>query len=405
MLRKLLDRLEPEFHKGGRLERFYPLYEAADTFLYTPASVTAGPPHVRDGADMKRVMSLVIVSLLGTVAMALYNTGLQAHLAIEAGSRPLDTWQTTVMQWLELPFSSTDLLACAVHGALYFVPVTLVVYSVGGGIEGLFAQVRRHEINEGFLVTGMLIPLILPPAIPLWQVAIGTAFGIIIGKEIFGGTGMNILNPALTARAFLFFAYPADISGEVWIAAATTAETPDAYTGATPLAEATLAGMAGIQDVSWRDAFLGFMPGSMGETSALACLAGAVLLIVTGVGSWRIMAGVTLGTIVTAMGLNAIGSETNPFFNVPFWWHMVIGGWAFGTVYMATDPVTAAQTNSGRWIFGILVGVLCILIRVVNPAYPEGMMLAILFMNVFAPTIDYFVVRANVRRRHLREVA
>jgi Na+-transporting NADH:ubiquinone oxidoreductase subunit B len=405
MLRKLLDRLEPEFHKGGRLERFYPLYEAADTFLYTPASVTAGPPHVRDGADMKRVMSLVIVSLLGTVAMALYNTGLQAHLAIEAGSRPLDTWQTTVMQWLELPFSSTDLLACAVHGALYFVPVTLVVYSVGGGIEGLFAQVRRHEINEGFLVTGMLIPLILPPAIPLWQVAIGTAFGIIIGKEIFGGTGMNILNPALTARAFLFFAYPADISGEVWIAAATTAETPDAYTGATPLAEATLAGMAGIQDVSWRDAFLGFMPGSMGETSALACLAGAVLLIVTGVGSWRIMAGVTIGTIVTAMGLNAIGSETNPFFNVPFWWHMVIGGWAFGTVYMATDPVTAAQTNSGRWIFGILVGVLCILIRVVNPAYPEGMMLAILFMNVFAPTIDYFVVRANARRRHLREVA
>jgi Na+-transporting NADH:ubiquinone oxidoreductase subunit B len=405
MLRKLLDRLEPEFHKGGRLERFYPLYEAADTFLYTPASVTAGPPHVRDGADMKRVMSLVIVALLGTVGMALYNTGLQAHLAIEAGSRPLDTWQTTVMQWMGLPFSSTDLLACAVHGALYFVPVTVVVYSVGGGIEGLFAQVRRHEINEGFLVTGMLIPLILPPAIPLWQVAIGTAFGIIIGKEIFGGTGMNILNPALTARAFLFFAYPADISGEVWIAAATTAETPDAYTGATPLAEATLAGMAGIQDVSWRDAFLGFMPGSMGETSALACLAGAVLLIVTGVGSWRIMAGVTLGTIVTAMGLNAIGSETNPFFNVPFWWHMVIGGWAFGTVYMATDPVTAAQTNSGRWIFGILVGVLCILIRVVNPAYPEGMMLAILFMNVFAPTIDYFVVRANVRRRHLREVA
>lgn len=404
MLRKLLDRLEPEFHKGGRLERFYPLYEAADTFLYTPGTVTPGPPHVRDGADMKRIMSLVIVSLLGTVAMALYNTGLQAHLAIESGSQPLNTWQTTVMQWLELPFSSTDLFACLVHGALYFVPVTIVVYSVGGTIEGLFAQVRRHEINEGFLVTGMLIPLILPPAIPLWQVAVGTAFGIIIGKEIFGGTGMNILNPALTARAFLFFAYPADISGEVWIAASTTAETPDAYTGATAMAETTLAGMAGIQDISWMDAFLGFMPGSMGETSALACLAGAVLLIVTGVGSWRIMAAVTIGTIVTAMGLNAIGSETNLFFNVPFWWHMVMGGWAFGTVYMATDPVTAAQTNAGRWIFGFLVGVLCILIRVVNPAYPEGMMLAILFMNVFAPTIDYFVVRANVRRRQLRAV-
>jgi Na+-transporting NADH:ubiquinone oxidoreductase subunit B len=404
MLRKLLDRFEPEFHKGGRLERFYPLYEAADTFLYTPGSVTPGPSHIRDGADMKRVMSMVIVALLGTIAMALYNTGLQAHLAIESGSQPLATWQTAVMQWLELPFSSAHLIACVVHGALYFLPVTLVVYTVGGTIEGLFAQVRRHEINEGFLVTGMLIPLILPPAIPLWQVAVGTAFGIIIGKEIFGGTGMNILNPALTARAFLFFAYPADISGEVWIAAATTTETPDAYTGATPLAEATLAGMAGIQDMSWMDAFLGFMPGSMGETSALACLLGALLLIVTGVGSWRIMAGVTIGTIVTAMGLNAIGSETNPFFNVPFWWHMVIGGWAFGTVYMATDPVTAAQTNSGRWIFGVLVGVLTVLIRVVNPAYPEGMMLAILFMNVFAPTIDYFVVRANVRRRQLRAV-
>jgi len=405
MLRRLLDRVEPEFHKGGRLERFYPLYEAADTFLYTPGSVTSGASHVRDGVDLKRIMSIVVVSLVGTIVMAIYNTGLQAHLAIENGSQPLDTWQTAVMQWLGLPFGSADLVACAVHGALYFLPVTLVVYTVGGMIEGLFAQVRRHEINEGFLVTGMLIPLTLPPAIPLWQVAIGTAFGVIIGKEIFGGTGMNILNPALTARAFLFFAYPADISGEVWVAAATTTATPDAYTGATPLAGTTVAGLGALQDMSWWDALLGFMPGSMGETSALASLLGAILLIVTGVGSWRIMAGVTIGTIATAMALNAIGSPTNPFFNVPFWWHMVLGGWAFGTVYMATDPVTAAQTNSGRWVFGVLVGVLCILIRVVNPAYPEGMMLAILFMNVFAPTIDYFVVRANVRRRRLREVA
>jgi Na+-transporting NADH:ubiquinone oxidoreductase subunit B len=404
MLRRLLDRVEPQFHKGGRLERFYPLYEAADTFLYTPGSVTSGPSHVRDSVDLKRIMSIVVLSLAGTIAMAIYNTGLQANLAIESGSQPLATWQTAAMAALGLPFASEDLIACIVHGALYFLPMTLVVYTVGGMLEGLFAQVRRHEINEGFLVTGMLIPLVLPPAIPLWQVAVGTAFGVVIGKEIFGGTGMNILNPALTARAFLFFAYPAYMSGEVWVAAAATEATPDAYTGATHLAATTVAGKEALAGLPWMDAFLGFIPGSMGETSALACLAGAILLIVTGVGSWRIMAGVTLGTVAMAMALNAIGSPTNPYFNVPFWWHMVLGGWAFGTVYMATDPVTAAQTNSGRWIFGVLVGALTVLIRVVNPAYPEGMMLAILLMNVFAPTIDFFVVRANVRRRRLREV-
>jgi Na+-transporting NADH:ubiquinone oxidoreductase subunit B len=402
MLRRLLDRVEPHFHKGGRLEQMYPLYEAIDTFLYTPGSVTTAPSHVRDAVDMKRVMSIVVIALAGTIAMALYNTGLQAHLAIEAGAQPLDTWQTTVMQQLGLPFASTDLWACVVHGSLYFLPVTLVTYAVGGAWEGLFAQVRRHEINEGFLVTGMLIPLTLPPAIPLWQVALGTSFGVVIGKEIFGGTGMNILNPALTARAFLFFAYPAEISGNVWIAARATAETPDAYTGATMLAAATEGGVGALGDVTLWQAFIGTIPGSMGETSALACLAGAVLLIVTGVGSWRIMAAVTLGSVATASALNLIGSTTNPFFDVPFWWHMVLGGWAFGTVYMATDPVTAAQTNAGRWIFGFLVGVLVILIRVVNPAYPEGMMLAILLMNVFAATIDYFVVQANVRRRRAR---
>jgi Na+-transporting NADH:ubiquinone oxidoreductase subunit B len=427
MLRRFLDRQARHFHKGGKLERLYALYDATDTFLYTPASVTSGPSHVRDALDLKRVMSLVIVSLLGTIAMALYNTGYQAHLAIERGARPLDNWQTAFMQALELPFASGDPVACSVHGALYFLPVMLVTYAVGGLWEALFAQVRGHEINEGFLVTGMLIPLTLPPAIPLWQVALGTSFGVVIAKEIFGGTGMNILNPALTARAFLFFAYPAEISGNVWVAAAlgpgadgaaaappglppeipdplagAAAAVPDAFTGATALAEATSAGLAALQDLSWWDAFLGFIPGSMGETSALACLAGAVLLIVTGVGSWRIMAGVTIGTVATAYGLNAIGSSTNPFFEVPFWWHMVLGGWAFGTVYMATDPVTGAQTDAGRWIYGVLIGVLTVLIRVVNPAYPEGMMLAILFMNVFAATIDHFVVQANVRRRQAR---
>jgi Na+-transporting NADH:ubiquinone oxidoreductase subunit B len=404
MLRRTLDRYAHHFHKGGKLERFYPLYDAADTFLYTPATVTAGASHVRDALDLKRMMSIVVISLAGTIAMALYNTGYQAHLAIEQGARPLDTWQTAVMQMLALPFAADSLLACVVHGGLYFLPVMLVTYAVGGMWEGLFAQVRGHEINEGFLVTGMLIPLTLPPAIPLWQVALGTSFGVVIAKEIFGGTGMNVLNPALAARAFLFFAYPAEISGNVWVAAASEPGmgVPDAYSGATWLAAAQDSGVSGFDGVTWWDAFLGFIPGSMGETSALACLLGAVLLVVTGVGSWRIMAAVTLGTIVTAAGFNAIGSMTNPFFDVPFWWHMVLGGWAFGVVYMATDPVTASQTNTGRWIYGFLIGMLVILIRVVNPAYPEGMMLAILFMNLWSPLIDYYVAEANIKRRSLR---
>jgi Na+-transporting NADH:ubiquinone oxidoreductase subunit B len=406
MLRRLLDRQAHHFHKGGRLERFYALYDAVDTFLYTPGTVTAGAPHVRDGLDLKRMMSIVVLSLAGTIAMALYNTGYQANLAIEAGAQPLATWQTAAMGWLELPFSSTSLLACVVHGGLYFLPVMLVTYAVGGMWEGLFAQVRGHEINEGFLVTGMLIPLTLPPAIPLWQVALGTSFGVVIGKEIFGGTGMNILNPALTARAFLFFAYPAAISGNVWIAAnGAAASVPDAYTGATWLAAAADRGVSGFGNLSWWDAFLGFIPGSMGETSALACLAGAVLLLVTGVASWRIMLAMTVGSILTAMALNTVGSTTNPYFNVPFYWHLVLGGWAFGMVYMATDPVSGAQTNAGRWVYGALIGILAILIRVVNPAYPEGVMLAILLMNVFAPTIDYFVVQGNIRRRRARATA
>jgi Na+-transporting NADH:ubiquinone oxidoreductase subunit B len=407
MLRQALDRVAPHFHKGGKLEQMYPLYDAIDTFLYTPSTVTPGPSHVRDSIDLKRLMSLVVVSLIGPIFMAMYNTGYQAHLAIEAGGPPLATWQTWVMNWLGLSFASGDFAACMIHGALYFVPVMLVTYAVGGTWEGLFAQVRRHEINEGFLVTGMLIPLILPPTIPLWQVAVGTTFGVVVGKEIFGGTGMNILNPALTARAFLFFAYPAEISGDVWLAAGAAADagpvpTPDAYTGATWLATAAVSGMAGLERLSWWDAFLGFVPGSMGETSALACLLGAVLLLVTGVASWRIMAAVTIGTIVAAAGLNAIGSETNPYFDLPFYWHMVLGGWAFGMVYMATDPISATQTHTGRWIYGVLIGVLVVLIRVVNPAFPEGMMLAILFMNVFAATIDHYVLKANINRRLAR---
>jgi len=412
MLRRLLDRSARHFETGGSLHRLGRLYEAVDNFFYTPSSVTTGPTHVRDSLDLKRMMGLVVVALSGTMAMALYNTGYQAHLAIEGGALPLDTWQTAMMQALGLPFASGQALACVLHGALYFVPVLLVTYGVGTVWEVLFAQVRGHEVNEGLLVTGMLIPLTLPPGIPLWQVALGTTFGVVIGKEIFGGTGRNIFNPALTARAFLFFAYPAEISGNVWVAAAAAGDgvtsataAADAYTGATWLAAAATSGVAGFDNVTWPQAFLGFVPGSMGETSALACLAGAVVLVATGVGSWRILVGVTIGTIAAASGLNAIGSATNPYFDVPFWWHMVLGGWAFGTVFMATDPVTATQTNTGRWIYGVLIGLLTVLIRVVNPAYPEGMMLAILFMNVFAATIDHFVVRANIRRRQARAAA
>ncbi len=403
-LRRLLDRQEKLFTDGGPLEKLHPLFEAGDTFLFTPGTPTKAATHVRDALDVKRLMSMVIVALSGCIAMAMYNTGLQANRAIAAGAAPLESWQTGVMQWLGMPFDPTSLLACFVHGALYFLPVMLVTYAVGGAWEGLFAVVRGHEINEGFLVTGMLFPLILPATVPLWQVAVGISFGVVIGKEIFGGTGMNIFNPALLSRAFLFFAYSAELSGDsVWIAAQTS---PDGVSGATWLSRAAESGQAAFSPgVSWWEAFLGFIPGSMGETSTLAALVGAVILIVTGIGSWRIIAGAVLGTIGMSMLLNGIGSETNAFFDVPFWWHMVLGGWAFGTVYMATDPVTAAHTDTGRWIYGFLIGVLAILIRVINPAYPEGIMLSILLMNVFAATIDHYVVKSNVKRRRLRYAA
>jgi Na+-transporting NADH:ubiquinone oxidoreductase subunit B len=306
------------------------------------------------------------------------------------------------MQALALAFDPGNLVACLVHGALYFFPVLIATLAIGGAWEAVFAVVRGHDINEGFLVTWVLFALILPPTIPLWQVAMGISFGVVLGKEVFGGTGFNILNPALTARAFLFFAYPAQISGDaVWIAAKTSA---DGVSGATLLARASLEGPAGLAAgaASWWDAFVGLVPGSMGETSALACLAGAALLILSGVGSWRIMLSTVVGTAVAGLALNAVGSETNPFFAVPFWWHYVLGGWAFGTVFMATDPVSAPACRQGHWLYGFLIGVLVVLVRIVNPAYPEGMMLAILFMNLWSPLIDYYVAEANIKRRSLR---
>jgi Na+-transporting NADH:ubiquinone oxidoreductase subunit B len=399
--------LDPEklFGKGAPLERLYPLFEATETFVLTPGKVTRAASHVRDALDLKRMMITVVVALVPAILFGVYNVGYQAHLAIEAGAEPLNSWQTQLFQVIGLQMRSDSILACIVHGLLYYLPVLIVTGFIGGHLEALFAILRKHEINEGFLVTWMLFPLVLPPTIPLWQVALGISFAVIIAKEIFGGTGMNILNIALTARAFLFFAYPADISGdEVWIAADNRV---DGVSGATWLAEAATGGLAALQagGVTWWDAFLGFVPGSMGETSALASLLGAAVLLITGVGSWRIMGGVVAGTILTASLLNAIGSSTNPFFDVPFWWHMVLGGWMFGMVFMATDPVSAAHSNLGKYIYGFFIGLLVVLIRVVNPAFPEGMMLAILFMNLFAAFIDYWVVQANIKRRAARYAA
>lgn len=401
VLRRLLDRQAHHFEPGGKLERLGALWEMQDTILYTPGYVTEGPSHVRDGLDLKRMMFTVVISLAGCVYMALHNTGYQANLAIAAGAEPLATWQTQFVGWLGVGFSPDDWVACMVHGAAYYLPVLLVTFAVGGAWEGLFATVRRHEINEGFLVTGMLFPLILPPTIPLWQVAIGISFGVVVGKEIFGGTGMNVLNPALVARAFVFFAYPAELSGDtVWIAAQTS---PDGVSGATALAQATLGGGEALMTgFSPRDAFFGWIPGSMGETSVLACLIGAAILIVTGVGSWRIMLSVAAGTAAMALLLNGVGSDTNPFFDVSAGWHFLLGGWAFGTVFMATEPVSAPSVRAGHYVYGFLIGVLIVLIRVVNPAYPEGVMLSILFMNLFAPLIDYFAIQANLRRRKAR---
>ena len=409
MLRPLLDRLGRPFAPGSPLARFWPAWDAMDTFLYTPGKTTAGPPHARDRLDMKRLMFTVVAALAGTVAMAFYNTGLQANLAIARGAAPLPGWRTTVLETLGVGFSPDSVLAAVLHGGLWYLPVLVVTFAVGGAWEMLFAVVRRHEVSEGFLVTGMLFPLILPPTVPLWQVALGISFGVVVGKEIFGGSGFNILNPALTARAFLFFAYPADLTGDrIWVAADTA---PDAVSGATWLARLSLNGPAALAETfhpaggagitAW-DAFVGLIPGSMGETSVLACLFGAVVLALTGIGSLRLMLAVALGTAVMGGALNLVGSDTNPFFAVPFWWHYLLGGWAFGAVFMATEPVTAPSTPGAKALYGFLIGVLAVLIRVVNPAYPEGMMLSILLMNVFAPLFDHFALRANLRRRARR---
>tara|TARA_R110000868_G_scaffold226115_2_gene478602 strand:+ start:6372 stop:7583 length:1212 start_codon:yes stop_codon:yes gene_type:complete len=400
-LRTFLDGQHHHFVNGGKLEKFYPVYEMIDTFVYTPDSVTSGQTHVRDGLDLKRLMITVAFALIPAILFAMWNTGHQANYALaQAGLESASGWRGEILTMLGLGVNPSSLLACFVHGALYFVPVFLVTNIAGGACEAVFATVRKHEINEGFLVTGMLFPLTLPATIPLWQVAVGIIFGVVVGKEIFGGTGKNFLNPALTARAFLYFAYPAQISGDaVWVAV-------DGYTSATALGVAAQGGITALaSQFSFMDALIGFIPGSMGETSVIACLLGAVYLIASGIGSWRIMLSVVIGAVGFGMLLNGIGSATNPMFSVPWYWHLVLGGFAFGTIFMATDPVSAAMTQKGQWVYGLLIGVMTILIRVINPAYPEGIMLAILFANVFAPLIDWFVVQGNIKRRLARTQA
>jgi len=398
-LRDWLDSLEPHFKKGGRYENFYAIFEMVDTFLYSPPDVTRTAPHVRDGIDLKRIMIYVWLAAWPCIIMACWNTGYQANTAMAAaGIEAATGWRTWFIELLgAAAYDPSSVLGCFWHGFWYFAPVYFVTFLVGGVWEALFAGVRNHEVNEGFFVTSILFALTLPPTIPLWQVGLGITFGVIIGKEVFGGTGKNFLNPALVGRAFLYFSYPAQMSGDaVWVAV-------DGFSAATPLGVGAMEGMAGIAAMTtWWDAFYGLIPGSLGETSTVACLIGMGFLLATKVASFRIIGGVFLGMVGMSLLLNAIGSDSNPMFAVPWYWHMVIGGFAFGMIYMATDPVSAAHTNKGRWIFGILVGVMTVLIRVVNPAFPEGIMLAILFANIFAPLIDYGVMKSNIKRRMQR---
>ena len=393
-IRNMFDKHEHHFLKGGKLERFYPIWEMQETFLFTSDHVTKSGPHVRDSIDSKRLMMMVVIALVPCVLFGAYNTGLQA--ALSNGQ------------------ASDDVMALFWTGMVAIMPIIVVSYAVGGIWEVVFAVVRKHEINEGFLVTGLLFPLVCPPDVPLWQVAAGVSFGVVIGKEIFGGTGMNILNPALTARAFLYFSYPAQISGDkVWVL-----NQADGVSGATPLNIAALApngadAMESLNSFSngtdlsygfW-DMFWGFIPGSIGETSAAACIIGAIILIITGVGSWRVMGSVIVGALITALGLNMMATDALPgMLSLSPQHHLVMGGLMFGAVFMATDPVSAARTLKGQYIYGFFIGVLTILIRIWNPAYPEGVMLAVLFMNVFAPLIDHMVVNVNVKRR-LKRVA
>lgn len=383
-LRKTLDKVKPNFEKGGKLSFLHSVYDGMETFLFVPNKTTSKGVHIRDGIDLKRTMFTVVIALLPALFFGMWNVGYQHYTAIGE----------TAEFWNNILF-----------GAMKVLPIVIVSYGVGLGIEFAFCQYKGHPINEGFLVSGMLIPLTLPPDIPLWMVGLGTAFAVVIGKEVFGGTGMNILNPALTARVFLYFAYPGSMSGDTVWTAVDSSKTVDGFSGATNLGE--LASAASLPAGEYNglhlssstfDNFMGWIPGSIGETSTLMALIGAAILIITGIGSWRIITGVFAGGFLMGALINLTGNG-NAWADLPAYEHLVIGGFAFGAVFMATDPVSASQTTTGKWIYGILIGVLTVMIRVFNPVYPEGIMMAILLMNVFAPLIDYYVVQANIKRR------
>lgn len=395
-LRNFFDQIEPLFVKGGKYEKLFPVYEMVESFLYTPKTVTTAAPHARSYIDMKRIMTYVVIATIPCILVGLYNIGFQANHAI--ATYGASGWRAWIIEALGIGFNPANPFANFVHGLLYFLPIYITTLVAGGICEVVFATVRGHEVNEGFLVTSMLYALILPPSAPLWQVALGIVFGVVIGKEVFGGTGKNFLNPALTGRAFLYFAYPAQMSGDtIW--------TPvDGFSGATALSVSASDGYAQLaaHGMTWMDSFLGIIQGSIGETSTLACLIGLAFLLVTKIANWRLVVGCLGGMIAFSTLLNLIGSDTNPMFAMPWYWHLVVGGYAFGLAFMVTEPVSASHTNLGRYIYGALIGFMVVMIRVINPAFPEGMMLAILFGNVFAPLIDYFVVQANIKRRAKR---
>ncbi|RLD40613.1 MAG: NADH:ubiquinone reductase (Na(+)-transporting) subunit B [Bacteroidetes bacterium] len=369
-LRNILDKQKPHFEKGGKFEKFHAMFDSMETLFFVPNEVTTKGAHIRDAIDMKRTMIVVVISLVPALLFGMWNIGYQHFLSL--GEAP-EFWTMFL------------------YGFLKMLPLLVVSYGVGLGLEILFAQIRGHEVNEGFFVSAMLIPLIVPPDVPLWQLALAVAFAVVFGKEVFGGTGMNIVNPALLARAFLFFAYPSDMSGDkVWIA-----EKLDTFSGATPLGDALVGNFENMP--SAYDMFMGFIPGSIGETSTLMILIGGLLLLVTGIANWRVMFTVFAGGIVMGLLFNLWGA--NDYMNIPAWHHLIMGGFAFGAVFMATDPVTATQTSKGMYYYGFLIGMIAVLIRVFNPAYPEGMMLAILLMNVFAPLIDHYIIEANIKKR------
>lgn len=379
-LRKLVDKIKPDFQKGGRFEKLHSTFDAFETFLFVPDKVTQKGAHIRDGIDMKRTMAIVVLALVPALLFGMFNVGIQHYISISPSPAG---WRDVL--------AAQGFWSLFIYGFIKVIPIVVVSYVSGLAIEFIFAQIRHHEVNEGFLVSGMLIPLIMPVETPLWMVAVATIFAVIFGKEVFGGTGMNIVNPALLARAFIFFAYPSKISGEkVWIA-----EKADAFSGATPLANAASGELDKLPSVA--DMFFGFIPGSIGETSVLMILIGAAILIYTGIGSLRIMLSVVIGGWFMGLIFNLFA--VNPLMSIPAHEHLLLGGFAFGAIFMATDPVTAAQTARGKIIYGFLVGVFAIMVRIFNPAYPEGMMLAILLMNVFAPLIDHYVIEANMNRR------